>query len=57
MRHLIIDVLFAAILIVPLSISWKPPQLQFNVDRPFYYFIRYNKEISLFGGRVNVPEV
>jgi len=32
MRHLIIDILFAAVLVVPLSISWTPPQLQFNVD-------------------------
>ncbi|CAL1686962.1 unnamed protein product [Lasius platythorax] len=49
-----------AVLVVPLSISWTPPQLQFNVDRPFYYYIRYNKEtsiVSLFEGRVNAPEV
>lgn len=59
-RHLIIDILFAAILIVPLSISWTPPQLQLIIDRPFYYYIRYKKEtsiVSLFEGRVNVPEV
>ncbi|KAL6443969.1 hypothetical protein ACFW04_001738 [Cataglyphis niger] len=49
-----------AILVVPLSISWTPPQLQMKIDRPFYYYIHYNKEtltLPLFEGRVNVPEV
>lgn len=57
---MIIDILFAAVLIVPLSISWKPPQLQFNINRPFYYYIRYKKNtsiVSLFEGRVNVPKI
>lgn len=34
--------------------------LIFDINRPFYYYIRYNKEtssVSLFEGRVNMPEV
>ncbi|XP_025269799.1 serpin B6 isoform X4 [Camponotus floridanus] len=49
-----------AVLIVPLSISWTPPQLQFNINRPFYYYIRYKKNtsiVSLLEGRVNVPKI
>ncbi|XP_070523830.1 serine protease inhibitor 3/4 isoform X6 [Cardiocondyla obscurior] len=35
-------------------------QLEFNVNRPFYYYIRYSEKdspVSLFEGRVNKPEM
>jgi len=56
---MIFYILFTAVFVQLSSVTISNP-LEFDVNRPFYYYIRHNEGtsfVSLFNGHVNNPKM